>query len=63
MAEQQISMFLVIFGAAVLPFVAKRIRVPSAALEIVYGRITSYNVCYTKLLRAIDAAASSSTSR
>jgi len=37
MAEQQISMFLVIFGAAVLPFVAKRIRVPSAALEIVYG--------------------------
>ncbi len=37
MAEQQISMFLVIFGAAVIPFVAKRIRVPSAALEIVYG--------------------------
>jgi len=30
-------MFLVIFGAAVIPFVAKRIRVPSAALEIVYG--------------------------
>lgn len=30
-------MFLVLLGVAVIPFLARRIRVPSAALEIVYG--------------------------
>ncbi len=39
MGTQQTSMFLVILGAAVIPFVARRIRVPSAALEIVYGAV------------------------
>ena len=30
-------MFLIVLGAAVVPFFARRMRVPSAALEIVYG--------------------------
>lgn len=30
-------MFLVLLGVAAIPFLARRIRVPSAALEIVYG--------------------------
>ncbi len=37
MLEQQISMVLILFGVAVIPFLARRLRVPSAALEIVYG--------------------------
>jgi len=34
---QQSSMLLVLLGTAVIPFVARRLRIPSAALEIVYG--------------------------
>lgn len=37
MHEHQIAMFLVLLGVAAIPFLARRIRVPSAALEIVYG--------------------------
>lgn len=37
MHEHQIAMFFVLLGVAVIPFLARRIRVPSAALEIVYG--------------------------
>ncbi|MFA5516775.1 MAG: cation:proton antiporter [Desulfuromonadales bacterium] len=39
MGEQHFSLFLVIFGAAVVPFLARRLRIPSAALEIVYGAL------------------------
>jgi Kef-type K+ transport system membrane component KefB len=39
MLEQQISMFLILFGVAAIPFLARRLRVPSAALEIVYGML------------------------
>lgn len=37
MHEHQIALFFVLLGVAVIPFLARRIRVPSAALEIVYG--------------------------
>jgi Kef-type K+ transport system membrane component KefB len=37
MPEHQIAMFFVLLGVAAIPFLARRIRVPSAALEIVYG--------------------------
>jgi Kef-type K+ transport system membrane component KefB len=37
MKEQIFILFLVIGGAALVPFFARRVRVPSAALEIVYG--------------------------
>lgn len=33
------AMFFVLLGVAVIPFLARRIRVPSAALEIIYGVI------------------------
>lgn len=36
---QRISLFLVILGVAVIPFLARRFRVPSAALEILYGAL------------------------
>jgi len=36
---QHTSMLLVLLGAAVIPFVARRLRMPSAALEIVYGML------------------------
>jgi Kef-type K+ transport system membrane component KefB len=39
MLEQQLAMFLMLFGVAAIPFVARRLRVPSAALEIVYGML------------------------
>ncbi len=39
MGEQHYSLFLVILGAAVVPFFARRFRIPSAALEIVYGAL------------------------
>ncbi len=39
MGEHHTSMFLVLFGVAVIPFLARRIRVPSAALEILYGTL------------------------
>jgi len=39
MLDQQISMFLILLGVAVIPFLARRLRVPSAALEIVYGML------------------------
>ena len=37
--ENQLSMFLVVAGVAVIPFLARRLRAPSAALEIVYGAL------------------------
>jgi Kef-type K+ transport system membrane component KefB len=36
MTEQHI-MFLILLGAAAIPFLARRLRVPSSALEIVFG--------------------------
>lgn len=39
MDEHLVSMFIVLFGAAVIPLVARRLRVPSSALEIVYGAL------------------------
>ena len=39
MVNEQIAMFLILLGAAVIPFLARRFRVPSAALEIVYGAL------------------------
>ena len=39
MLDQQIALFLILLGVAVIPFAARRIRVPSAALEIVYGML------------------------
>lgn len=33
------SMFVIILGAAVIPFLARRFRMPSAALEIVFGAL------------------------
>jgi Kef-type K+ transport system membrane component KefB len=39
MLDQQIALFLILLGVAVIPFLARRIRVPSAALEIVYGML------------------------
>ncbi len=39
MVNEQIAMFLILLGAAVIPFLARRFRIPSAALEIVYGAL------------------------
>jgi len=39
MGHEQLSIFLVVLGAAVIPFFARRFRLPSAALEIVYGAV------------------------
>ena len=39
MEHEQLSIFLVVFGVAVIPFLARRFRLPSAALEIVYGAL------------------------
>ncbi|NIQ94835.1 MAG: cation:proton antiporter [Desulfuromonadales bacterium] len=39
MIEQQHSMVVILLGVAVIPFFARRFRVPSAALEIAYGFI------------------------
>ncbi|GAB4557564.1 MAG: cation:proton antiporter [Geothermobacteraceae bacterium] len=37
--HHQIPMLLVLLGMAVLPFAARRLRLPSSALEIVYGML------------------------
>ncbi len=37
MLHHYLPMFLIVLGAAVVPFFARRLRIPSAALEIVYG--------------------------
>ena len=39
MGHEQLSIFLVVLGVAVIPFLARRFRLPSAALEIVYGAL------------------------
>lgn len=39
MAEQLVTLVMVIFGAALVPLAARRLAVPSAALEIVYGMV------------------------
>jgi Kef-type K+ transport system membrane component KefB len=39
MDHDQLSIFLVVLGVAVIPFLARRFRLPSAALEIVYGAL------------------------
>lgn len=39
MEHEQLSIFLVVLGVAVIPFLARRFRLPSAALEIVYGAL------------------------
>jgi Kef-type K+ transport system membrane component KefB len=37
MVHHYLPIFLIVLGAAIVPFIARRMRVPSAALEIVYG--------------------------
>ena len=37
MIKQETAILLVLTGTAVIPFVARRFRIPSSALEIVYG--------------------------
>ena len=37
MVKQETAILLVLTGTAVIPFVARRFRIPSSALEIVYG--------------------------
>jgi Kef-type K+ transport system membrane component KefB len=37
MQQQLLIMFLIIGGAAIIPFIARKLRIPSATLEIVYG--------------------------
>ncbi len=37
MVHHYLPIFLIVLGAAIVPFIARRLRVPSAALEIVYG--------------------------
>ncbi|BCR03484.1 sodium:proton antiporter [Desulfuromonas versatilis] len=39
MDKHNLSLFLVLLGVAIIPFLARRLRVPSAALEIVYGAL------------------------
>ncbi len=39
MIHEQLSLFLVVLGVAIIPFLARRFSLPSAALEIVYGVI------------------------
>lgn len=39
MGHDQLSIFLVALGVAIIPFLARRFRLPSAALEIVYGAL------------------------
>jgi len=39
MFEQQIALFLILLGVAAIPFLARRLHVPSAALEILYGML------------------------
>ena len=56
-------LFMILAGASVLGFVLTKMRIPHQIVELVVAmdigtigfliaRITSYNVCYTKLLRA-----------
>jgi len=47
MHEHLFSMFLVLAGVAIIPFLARRFRVPSAALEIVYG-VLLFNMVLTQ---------------
>ncbi|PLX96837.1 MAG: hypothetical protein C0621_01255, partial [Desulfuromonas sp.] len=37
MHDSHLAIFLVLIGTAIIPFLARRFRLPSAALEIVYG--------------------------
>ncbi|MDH4028998.1 MAG: cation:proton antiporter, partial [Nitrospirota bacterium] len=46
MRENLLIVFIVIGGAAVIPFFARKFRVPSAALEIIYG-IALFNAVIT----------------
>jgi len=39
MFQHHLPMFMIVCGAAVIPFVARRLRVPSAALEIIFGML------------------------
>lgn len=39
MDNHLLSMFIVVSGAALIPLLARRLRIPSSALEIVYGAI------------------------
>ena len=39
MGHEQFSIFLVVLGVAVIPFLARRFRMPASALEIVYGAL------------------------
>lgn len=48
MEEQFIIMFAVVGGAAAIPFLSRRIHMPSAVLEIVYGIILFNTVIHTR---------------
>ena len=39
MFQHHLPLFLIVCGAAVIPFFARKLRVPSAALEIIYGML------------------------
>jgi hypothetical protein len=43
MAEQLVTLVMVVFGAALMPLAARRLSVPSAALEIVYAILRGSN--------------------
>ncbi|MBE0618549.1 MAG: cation:proton antiporter [Proteobacteria bacterium] len=48
MTEQHLILFLVVGGAAVVPFLSRRFRIPAAALEIVYGIVLFHTVLHEK---------------
>ena len=37
MHDHNVALFMIILGVAVIPFLARRLRIPSAALEILFG--------------------------
>jgi Kef-type K+ transport system membrane component KefB len=48
MGEQLFVLFVVIAGAAVVPFFARIMRIPSAALEIIYGILVFNSILHHK---------------
>ncbi len=46
--EQHLILFLVVGGAAGVPFLSRRLRFPAAALEIVYGIVLFHTVLHEK---------------
>ena len=48
MTQQHLVLFLVVGGAAAVPFLSRRFRFPAAALEIVYGIVLFHTVLHEK---------------